>query len=241
MSTWWVTSTLDSPNGPILLTSWVIWVIGSIVLHELGHGWAALSCGDDTPRLSGHMTWNPLVHMGWMSLIVFALLGIAWGAMPVNPARFRGRYDDVIVSLAGPMMNVALALACILGCALWIPIATGAWFGAAVPSALGYNLEMFLRVGAMLNVTLALFNLLPVPPLDGSRVLLAFFPGLARALMGTELGRLAMVIVFVLIFTGGSGVVFSLAARASNRAIESALRLTMPGAPSPAPASPFGP
>ena len=79
---WWVTDALSV--SPVLLISWVVWVIGSIVLHELAHGWAAISRGDRTPIERGHMTWNPLIHMGGMSLLVFAVVGIAWGMMPVN-------------------------------------------------------------------------------------------------------------------------------------------------------------
>lgn len=114
MTSWWVTSVLDSPGGGILLFSWVVWVIGSIVLHELGHGWAAIACGDDTPRRERHMTLNPLVHMGWPSLLLFAILGMAYGRMPVNPANFKSPWDDVIVALAGPMMNVLLAVGAII-------------------------------------------------------------------------------------------------------------------------------
>jgi hypothetical protein len=86
-----------------------VWVIGSIVLHELAHGWAAIRLGDTTPRDLGHMTWNPLVHMGGFSLVVFAVIGIAWGMMPVDPSRLRGRYGDALVALAGPAMNIVLA------------------------------------------------------------------------------------------------------------------------------------
>jgi len=60
---WWVIQVLDS-FGPAFLASWIVWVIGSITLHELAHGWAAIWQGDRTPVLTGHMTWNPLVHMG---------------------------------------------------------------------------------------------------------------------------------------------------------------------------------
>src|SRR5262249_8984123 len=105
---WWVAEIWN--QSPVLLVSWIVWVIGSIVLHELAHGWAALWCGDRTPIETGHMTWNPLVHMGQMSLLMFALVGIAWGQMPVDPSRFRGRYDDAKVALAGPLMNLALAI-----------------------------------------------------------------------------------------------------------------------------------
>src|SRR5687768_7769180 len=80
---WWVTEALAA-GGPVYVYSWVVIVVGSIVLHELGHGWMAIRLGDRTPLETGHMTWNPVVHMGMYSLVVFALIGIAWGMMPVD-------------------------------------------------------------------------------------------------------------------------------------------------------------
>ena len=76
-------------GGLAAVLGWVFWVIFSICLHELAHGWAAIWQGDRTPRETGHMTMNPMVHMGGASLIVFALVGIAWGLMPTDPSRYR--------------------------------------------------------------------------------------------------------------------------------------------------------
>ena len=110
MGTWWVHD-LYLQGRTVELISWIFWVIFSIVLHELSHGWAALWQGDDTPRRLGHMTANPIVHMGGLSLLVFALIGIAWGVMPTDPSRYRwGRRGRVFVAAAGPAMNVALSL-----------------------------------------------------------------------------------------------------------------------------------
>ena len=111
---WWVADVLHGA-GPFMLLSWIFWVIFSITLHELGHGWAAIRVGDDTPVRTGHMSMNPLVHMGATSLIVFAVVGIAWGAMPVNPSRFRGKHADALVAAAGPAINVGLFVICIVG------------------------------------------------------------------------------------------------------------------------------
>ena len=70
---WWVSDYYQ--HDPMLLVSWIFWVVASIALHELAHGYVAIRCGDDTPYHSGHMTWNPLVHMGQTALIMFALFG----------------------------------------------------------------------------------------------------------------------------------------------------------------------
>ncbi len=175
MGTWWVTRLIET-GGYILLFSWVFWVLLSICLHELAHGWAALEQGDDTPRLTGHMTMNPLVHMGQMSLLMFAIVGIAWGAMPVNPNRFRaGRVGDAQVSAAGPAMNLALALAT-LTCLGVLRAMTAGNVNGAPPNLFVQNFGTFLLVGGWLNLTLMAFNLIPIPPLDGSTILRSLVP-----------------------------------------------------------------
>lgn len=201
MSNWWVAE-LWAEN-PILLVSWVAWVIGSIVLHELGHGWAAIRAGDRTPIETGHMTWNPVVHMGGMSLIVFAVVGIAWGAMPVNPSRFRRRHDDAMVAFAGPAMNLSLAIVSVLLAVAW-GVLTAV---ASIPDPLGHNVFIFFHLGAMLNVVLFLFNLAPVPPLDGSRILASFVPPYER-FIESEQGRTVSLIAFLIFFWWGSDYVF---------------------------------
>ena len=110
MSGWWIAD-LWNQGQVVQLASWIFWVIVSICLHELGHGWAAIWEGDDTPRQTGHMTINPMVHMGGYSIIAFLLLGFAWGLMPVNPGNFRHRrWGDAIVAVAGPAVNLILAV-----------------------------------------------------------------------------------------------------------------------------------
>lgn len=166
---WWVADLWE--QSPVLLVSWVVWVIGSIVLHELAHGWMAIRLGDDTPIVTGHMTWNPLVHMGQFSLVMFALVGFAWGQMPVNPSRMRGPFADAKVAFAGPMMNVSLAVVALVLYTVVRGLGGGAWVaGMSMPEPLYTNAALFCWVGIMLNVILALFNLVPIPPLDGWRI-----------------------------------------------------------------------
>jgi len=197
-SGWWVSDMLNAPTlGPAALVAWIVIVIGSIVLHELAHGWAALWLGDSTPRDLGHMTWNPLVHMGGYSLIMFAVIGIAWGAMPVNPSRLRGRYGDAIVAVAGPAMNVLLALVSFVCLIFWIRL------GGNVGDPLAGNLERFFYYGAMLNLVLAAFNLLPIYSpfiaLDGGHIA-ADFSRRYRELAESENGRWIMLGGFLLMF-----------------------------------------
>lgn len=189
---WWVPNMYDA-FGAVGLVSWVVIIIGSIVLHELAHGWAAISQGDSTPRYTGHMTWNPLVHMGQMSLILFAVLGIAFGAMPVDPSRFRSRYGDAYVAAAGPAMNLLIAA---------VFVVVGGFvtaYAKTLGEPLGENLFIFCYLAVLLNVTLALFNLIPVPPLDGSRILGDFVPSY-KGLFASENGQWVGIGLFLLVF-----------------------------------------
>jgi Zn-dependent protease len=161
---WWVHE-LYQAGRTVELVSWIFWVIFAIVLHELAHGWAALWQGDDTPRRLGRMTINPLVHMGGTSLLVFAIIGIAWGVMPTDPSRYRWRRRGrIFVAAAGPVMNIALGLAALTALVAWLKVGPTA-------QPIYRNLAVFLWTGGWLNVVLAAFNLLPVPPLDGSTIL----------------------------------------------------------------------
>jgi Zn-dependent protease len=193
MQGWWVIEAFN--NSPAYLASWVFWVIFSICLHELGHGWAAIWQGDRTPIERGHMTWNPFIHMGPMSLLLFALFGFAWGAMPVNAGRFRSRYGDAMVSAAGPLMNLILAVFCLAAIAVLVRIV-----GINTIDTTGVrNLLMFLTAGLWLNLVLMMFNLFPIPPLDGSRILGDFFPPYAR-FFGNQQGNFAAVFGFAILF-----------------------------------------
>lgn len=197
MSHWWVTDALKA-GGPAYLSAWVIWVVVSITLHELAHGWAAISRGDSTPIDTGHMTWNPLVHMGGMSLLVFAVTGIAWGLMPVTPSRMRGRHADAFVAVCGPLMNVALAAVCIVGTVVAV-LALSGTTPTAQNAELLKSFRIFFGVGCSLNVTLALFNLIPAPPLDGSRIL-ADFSHQYRSVLRSESGQFFGIAMFIVAF-----------------------------------------
>ena len=151
---------------PVFFLRYVAIVIISITLHELAHGWVAVAQGDDTPKKTGHLTPNPLVHMGLESIIFLCVAGVAAGQMPVNPTKFRSpRMGNILVSIAGPFSNLALGLFCIVVLNLIEGISsTNIW-----------SVDFFL-LAARINFVLFLFNLLPAPPLDGFRVLCEFFP-----------------------------------------------------------------
>lgn len=142
-------------EDPVLFTLITLAVIPAICLHEYFHAQVALWCGDPTAAEQGHLTLNPFKQMGLISLIMFIMIGIAWGGVPVNPYNLtrRGR---ILTALAGPLMNFTLFVLAILTYPL-LAIFTN------VPQLL---ISYIFFVG-MYNLILFLFNLLPIPGLDG--------------------------------------------------------------------------
>ncbi len=185
---------LFDPASQLFFGCVVITVVISIVLHELAHGWAAIWQGDDTPRQMGHMTGDPMVHMGGFSLLMLVLVGMAFGLMPVNPRNFRSRYGDALVSAAGPAMNFLLALVALTVLAVWVKISGSAIEG---PSKNG---QLFLQIFGTTNIALGIFNLLPVPPLDGSTVLGNFVPAYRRWLDSLGNPTWMLFIVFMILW-----------------------------------------
>ncbi len=172
---------------PIYFFRIIIIVIFSITLHELAHGWAAMSQGDNTPQKTGHLTLNPVVHMGKESIIFLCLMGIAWGQMPVNPSKFRSRkLGNILVSAAGPLSNLTLGIIFILVMKLLANLNFSALF----------SIE-FLYLAARINLMLFLFNLLPIPPLDGFHVFSEIFPKL-KPLENSYFGLFAMMLLFII-------------------------------------------
>ncbi|MBI2618922.1 MAG: site-2 protease family protein [Ignavibacteriales bacterium] len=159
----------------------------SIVIHEMSHGWMALKLGDPTARDLGRLTLNPIPHIDpigsilvpALSLMTAGTVFIAWAKpVPVNPANFRNfRRDDILVSAVGPLSNLVVALGCAAGYVFLEHM-----FGPAemLSEGLGSEAVVFLMtmcsLGITLNIFLAVFNLIPVPPLDGSHVLASLLP-----------------------------------------------------------------
>ncbi|MBK9384037.1 MAG: site-2 protease family protein [Planctomycetes bacterium] len=197
-------------DDPLRFCAWILVVMISIIVHELAHGAMALRLGDDTPRLLGRMTFDPLVHMGALSLLLLVLFGIAFGSMPVDHRKLRGRYAGSWVALAGPAANFALAI--VFGLAL----NALTYFGAGSASPVLVNVAMVLSTGLIVNVLLGLFNLIPIPPLDGYAALAIGSRAFASLTANEFFHRYAFLLLFVLLSTElGSGfyqAVFSVAA-----------------------------
>jgi Zn-dependent protease len=160
----------------------------------LSHGIVAIYFGDRTPIETGHMTLNPAAHMSGMSIILLLVAGIAWGSMPINPSRLRGRHARALVALAGPLCNVLLALIALTALGLWDRRNSG-----EDPTAAIAMWRYFLFIFGVTNLMLAIFNLLPVPPLDGSNIVADFSSALARTMYNMRQGGQST-IVFLVIF-----------------------------------------
>lgn len=155
-------------------------MILSLTVHEWAHAWTAYKLGDDTAAREGRLTLSPLAHLDPVGTFLLPLLGIPFGwakPVPVNPVRFNRKVTMqtgmALTAAAGPFSNVVLAV----GCA----VALGAILRFR-PELLAQQqgIHMLLIYGLQLNVSLALFNLFPIPPLDGSRILERFVPASMR-------------------------------------------------------------
>ncbi len=164
-------------------------VMVSAIVHEVAHGWAALRLGDPTAKEAGRLTLDPRAHLdGFGSIVLPLIMALAGGPVfafarpvPYNPSRLRHpRRDEVLVALAGPASNLAQA---VLGAAL-LGLLDRSVAGLAATSAgleVAYWAYAILLSCVRVNLVLCFFNLIPLPPLDGSKVVLYFLKGRARA------------------------------------------------------------
>jgi Zn-dependent protease len=178
----------------------------SLSVHECAHAWVAWRLGDDTAARLGRLTLNPLAHIDPVGTLLLPLLGIPFGwakPVPVQPQRFRPgvpmRKGMMLVAIAGPIANLILATICIVcfaTLARFYPVAIALGRATERGAGLGRLLEMMI----FLNVLLAAFNALPIPPLDGSRVADALMPRAFRpAWEGLcRLGPMALIAVIML-------------------------------------------
>jgi Zn-dependent protease len=174
----------------------LLWILTAP--HEFSHAWVATQLGDDTPRLQGRVTLNPLAHVDWMGTAILPFLSslfmggfLGWGK-PVytQTAKLRGGLNGLLlVALAGPFSNVIMAV--ILGMA-------GVLLQHAAPALAGFAIR-----GVYLSLYLALFNMIPVPPLDGSKMLLALR---IPAVIYQEIARAGFLVLVVLMMATSVGV-----------------------------------
>jgi Zn-dependent protease len=190
---------MNIPAALYNASTWVLPVLFAITFHEAAHGYVAWRLGDDTAYRSGRVSFNPLRHVDRFGTIILPALLLILRApflfgyakpVPVNFGRLNNpRRDMVWVALAGPATNVGLAIvaAILLHVAAWLPGIASDWFAANLQNAI------------LINLILAVFNMLPIPPLDGGRVAVGILPdALAHPLRRLE--RTGLVRLFGLLF-----------------------------------------
>ena len=169
----------------------------ALTIHEYAHGYVAYQFGDPTALNQGRLTLNPLKHIDPMGVLCFVILKIGWAKpIPVNAAYFKNPRRDLLwVSLAGPGANVIGALASA------VLVKLLAFFLHNLPGAVLMPVLQMLVASVWINIVLAVFNLVPIPPLDGSKILSGLLPpGLARGYARLE--PFGFIILLVLFYTG---------------------------------------
>ena len=193
------------PSLSILLPSFAILVL-SLSFHEAAHAWTANRLGDPTARLLGRLTLNPLAHIDWIGTVLFPLVAMAshlpiigWAKpVPVDARNLREpRRDFAIVALAGPVSNLILATAAAVALRA-VVVATGR--GQATSDPLG-PVENVLLLAVIVNVLLAVFNMIPIPPLDGGNVAIGLLPR-PLAVVFARLRPWGFLILYALMFSG---------------------------------------
>lgn len=186
----------------------------SLSVHESAHAWTADRLGDPTGKVLGRVSLNPVAHIDPMGTVVFPLLGMVFGGfifgwakpVPVNTARLKNpRKDHLVIAAAGPVSNIVLAVGCLAGLKI-ITLSMDPW--AIQEHSLVYPVFLMCQTGLFLNVILAVFNLLPVPPLDGSWILAGVLPSNLAAAMDT-IRPYSFILLIALLLSGVFGMILN--------------------------------
>jgi Zn-dependent protease len=149
-------------QNPFVFLAYIVALIIGITVHEFAHAWMAHRCGDNTAKFEGRLTLNPLAHLDPLGTVMLFIVGFGWGKpVPINPSNLDKKSDELKVAFAGIVTNILLALL------LAIPIRIALMQGVLIESSAVLS---FLNIIVDLNIILAVFNLLPIPPLDGSHL-----------------------------------------------------------------------
>ena len=182
----------------------------ALTVHELAHGWVAFRLGDPTAKMAGRLTMNPLKHLDPLGVLAFVIMKIGWAKpVPVDPRYFRNPQKDMLlVALAGPGANVLLALASALLARVLVSV-------PVLPLFVLQPLVGMLVASVWINIMLAVFNIIPIPPLDGSKVLMGVLPPeAARSFARIE--PFGFFILLALFYTGVIGALILPIIRFSN-------------------------
>jgi Zn-dependent protease len=177
---------------PTVLLFRAIALLVAATVHEFAHAYVADRLGDSTPRSQGRLTLNPLAHLDPLGTVLILLAGFGWAKpVQINPANFRDwRRDSILVAAAGPLANITLLF--VLG----VPYK----LGLLEPGFLGLSGVGLLEEMVWINAMLAVFNLIPIPPLDGSKILMGLLPP-AQAVSYARLQPYGVLILLLLVMT----------------------------------------
>lgn len=184
-------------------------VIIAITFHEFAHAWAADKLGDDTPRYQGRLTLNPLSHIDPVGIVLLIFARFGWGKpVQINPRNFNRKYSmstcEALVSVAGPVMNFILVLIFTI---ILFTITKFAGVGF-ITSSIGSILIIIIQYTIKINIGLGVFNLIPLPPLDGSKIFMNFMPYKTRAWI-IQNERIFYFIFLAIWITGIAGLIIS--------------------------------
>lgn len=192
--------------GKILV--WAVPVLFSIVIHEVAHGWTAYKLGDNTAKNMGRLTLNPLVHVDVLGTVILPLIMIVLGGpvfgwakpVPFNPYNFYPRVNrrngTMWVAISGPASNFAIAFVASFVLVISQKLLSG------FPAILYMSIIQLAQAFLLINLILGFFNLIPLPPLDGSKILMRFLPP-SMEQQFLRLERYGMLILILILATGG--------------------------------------
>lgn len=199
-------------SNPAMVLMRIPAILLALTVHETAHGYAAYKLGDPTARNFGRLSLNPLKHLDPIGTLMMLIFGFGWAKpVPINTRYFKKpRRDMAITAVAGPLSNIALSF---VGLFLFMVCQKLLFSSVIGGNTFSYALLLFLSVFYTLNLYLGLFNLIPVPPMDGSRLLFVFLPD--RYYFGLmKYERYIMMAMMLLLFTGVINVPLSYAASA---------------------------
>lgn len=183
-------------------------VLIAITFHEFAHAFAADKLGDDTPRNQGRLSLNPLHHLDPVGSLLLLFAGFGWGKpVEINPRNFNRNISmekaDAIVSIAGPLMNLFLAIVFTL-----IYCAIAKFAPNILVGTTGGAIQLLLMSIVSINIGLGVFNLIPLPPLDGSKVIMPFLPAKAKSFF-IEREQIFYIVFVIFWITGLAGYIIS--------------------------------
>jgi len=185
-------------------------ILVAITFHEVAHGLVAYKLGDPTAKMAGRLTLNPFKHLDVLGTLVFIITRmVGWAKpVPINPYNLKNpRRDMIFISLAGPITNIIIAVVSAICYKILISLPVNNFF---LIDKLILPLSIMLRFSITLNIGLGIFNLIPIPPLDGSKVLMGLLPRIFSIYENKIFSLYFMIFWIILFIKGGDNIISSI-------------------------------